>query len=298
MTSIWIVAHNFDAAAELVSGAKALGTSIGVVLIGDSAVPGADMTVLAPPHSGLLEGYAKPIADYLAAESSQLVLFSNDMQSRLLAGLVAAHLQTSVRNVTGITAQGTDITVTRALYGGLATATDHLDGGVTVLVVGAGALPEPIDQPGAGEVRPLVGEFDMPGCQVIETKAKQVQAVNLASAKKVVGVGRGFAAEEDLSLARELASKIEAEVACSRPIAEGVGWLPVERYLGVSGATIKPDLYIAVGISGQVQHMVGVNRAKTIVAINKDKNAPIFAQADYGIVGDLYEVVPALVQAL
>ncbi len=89
-----------------------------------------------------------------------------------------------------------------------------------------------------------------------------------------------------------------AELACSRPIAEGVKWLPTERYVGVSGATIKPDLYLAVGISGQIQHMVGVSGAKTIVAINKDKNAPIFGQADLGVIGDLYQVVPALIDAL
>jgi electron transfer flavoprotein alpha subunit len=114
----------------------------------------------------------------------------------------------------------------------------------------------------------------------------------------VVGVGRGFAAEADLDLARTLAVKLGAELACSRPIAEGVDWMPAERYLGVSGATIKPDLYLAVGISGQVQHLVGVNGAKVIVAVNKDKNAPIFASADFGVVGDLYQVLPELAKNL
>ncbi|HEX7661681.1 MAG TPA: FAD-binding protein, partial [Pseudonocardiaceae bacterium] len=89
-----------------------------------------------------------------------------------------------------------------------------------------------------------------------------------------------------------------AELACSRPVAEGLGWLPTERYVGVSGATIRPDLYLAVGISGQVQHMAGVNHAKVIVAINRDKNAPVFAQADLGVVADLYDVLPALTKAL
>lgn len=122
--------------------------------------------------------------------------------------------------------------------------------------------------------------------------------MNLASATRVVGVGRGFGAEADLDLARAVAAKLGAELACSRPIAEGVGWMPAERYVGVSGATIAPDLYLAVGISGQVQHLVGVRGAKVVVAINKDKNAPIFAHADLGVVGDLYEVLPALVAAL
>ncbi|MEA5051904.1 MAG: FAD-binding protein, partial [Propionicimonas sp.] len=120
----------------------------------------------------------------------------------------------------------------------------------------------------------------------------------LGAAKRVVGVGRGVAAEADLELARELAGRLGAELACSRPIAEGVNWMPAERYLGVSGATIKPELYLAVGISGQVQHLVGVTNAKVIVAVNKDKNAPIFSHADFGVVGDLYQVLPELLKAL
>ena len=97
-------------------------------------------------------------------------------------------------------------------------------------------------------------------------------------------------------MVEELAGLMEAEVGCSRPVAEGMNWLPKERYIGVSGAMLKPDLYLALGISGQVQHMVGVNQAKAIVAINKDKAAPIFSQADYGIVGDLYKVLPSLIE--
>ena len=133
---------------------------------------------------------------------------------------------------------------------------------------------------------------------LLETRAKGGESVDLGTAKRVVGVGRGFAAEADLELARALAVRLGAELACSRPIAEGVNWMPTERYLGVSGATIKPDLYVAIGISGQVQHLVGVNNAKVIVAINKDKNAPVFAHADFGVVGDLYQVLPELTKSL
>ena len=118
------------------------------------------------------------------------------------------------------------------------------------------------------------------------------------AAGRGVGVGRGCADQADLRLAQELATALGAELACSRPLAEGLGWLPAERYVGVSGATIRPELYLAVGISGQVQHMVGVNHSKVIIAINRDKNAPVFGQADLGVVGDLYEVLPALTNAL
>ncbi|NLF34817.1 MAG: electron transfer flavoprotein subunit alpha/FixB family protein, partial [Clostridiales bacterium] len=127
---------------------------------------------------------------------------------------------------------------------------------------------------------------------------KAVQRVNLAAAKKVVSVGRGLGAAEHLSCVNDFAAVIGAEIGCSRPVAEEEKWLPKERYIGISGCMVKPDLYIAAGISGQVQHMVGANQSGTIVAINKDKSAPIFKQCDYGIVGDLRTVLPALTERL
>jgi electron transfer flavoprotein alpha subunit len=112
-----------------------------------------------------------------------------------------------------------------------------------------------------------------------------------------VGVGRGVAKKEDLTLGEGLAEALGAELGCTRGIGD-YGWLSEERVIGLSGAKTKPDLYVAVGVSGQIQHTVGISSAKLIVAINKDKNAPIFRLADYGIIGDLYQVVPALIERL
>jgi electron transfer flavoprotein alpha subunit len=122
--------------------------------------------------------------------------------------------------------------------------------------------------------------------------------VDITAASRLVSVGRGFQHKEDLELARELAKTIAAEIACSRPIAEECHWLPIERYIGISGQQVKPELYLAVGISGQVQHVVGIRSSKFIVAVNSDERAPIFEAADYGIVGDLYQVLPLLAKAL
>jgi electron transfer flavoprotein alpha subunit len=133
---------------------------------------------------------------------------------------------------------------------------------------------------------------------LLSREARRVESVNLCGAPSVISVGRGIAKQEDLQLVRDLAAVLTAEIGCTRPIAEGQGWLSHERYIGVSGAIIKPELFVAIGLSGQIQHMVGANRAKTVVAINSDKNAPIFKQADFGIVGDLYQVVPGLIEAL
>ena len=123
------------------------------------------------------------------------------------------------------------------------------------------------------------------------------QAVDLNQADRIVAVGRGIKAQEHVALIARLAAALGAEVGASRPICDS-GWLPMERQIGSSGQTVAPRLYVAVGISGAIQHLVGMKGAGTIVAINKDPDAPIFEVADYGIVGDLFEVVPALIAAL
>lgn len=123
------------------------------------------------------------------------------------------------------------------------------------------------------------------------------QAVDLSSAERIVAIGRGIGDEGNLGLARELAAALGAELAASRPICDN-GWLPLERQVGSSGQTVAPKLYLALGISGAIQHVVGMKGSGCIVAVNRDPQAPIFEIADYGIVGDLFEVVPALIEEL
>jgi len=123
------------------------------------------------------------------------------------------------------------------------------------------------------------------------------QAVDLTQAERIVSVGRGIKGPEHLALIQQLAAALGAEMAASRPICDA-GWLPMERQIGSSGQTVAPKLYLALGISGAIQHVVGMKGARTIVAVNKDAEAPIFEVADYGIVGDLFDVVPAMIAAL
>ena len=122
--------------------------------------------------------------------------------------------------------------------------------------------------------------------------------VEPSKARLVVSVGRGIGSQENIAIAAALSNAIGAELGCSRPVAENEKWMDRERYVGISGIMIKPELYLALGISGQIQHMVGANGAQILMAINKDKNAPIFQFADYGIVGDLMKIVPALTEKL
>lgn len=296
MTDVWIVAHDPIAADALARSARALGDTVKAVSLGAGALAGADLTLVAELASATpAEAYASAVAELLKASDAKLIVFDASPQSRLLAGQVAAGLGVSPVNVAEIVTSD-PLVVARMSYGGLAVATEQITAPVAVLVVAAGALaPSVAPGVGASEVVILAARQ---GLTVIETRAKAGESVDLGAAKRVVGVGRGFAAEADLELARQLATTLGAEVACSRPIAEGVNWMPAERYLGVSGSTIKPDLYLAIGISGQIQHLVGVNHSRVIVAINKDKNAPIFANADFGVVADLYQLLPELAKHL
>jgi electron transfer flavoprotein alpha subunit len=128
----------------------------------------------------------------------------------------------------------------------------------------------------------------------VNAKAKEAANVDLKAAKIIVSAGRGVKKKEDLKMIENLAKALGGSMGCSRPLSSDLGWLPEEYHIGLTGVNVKPDLYIAVGISGQLQHVAGIKDSRIIAAINTDKEAPIFQAADYGIVGDLYQVVPAL----
>jgi len=133
---------------------------------------------------------------------------------------------------------------------------------------------------------------------VLSRAPKAAEGADLAKAKRVVGIGKGLKREEDLALIREFAQALGAEIGCTRPLATDRHWLTEDRVIGLSYLKLKPELYVSVGISGQIQHTVGILKAKTIVTINTNKDEPMFAMSDYGIVGDLYRVLPLLTARL
>jgi electron transfer flavoprotein alpha subunit len=184
----------------------------------------------------------------------------------------------------------------RVLYAGLAMCEEEVVL-PAVATIRARTFLSPAAATAPGTVETLAVEADS---RVTVTGVASIDGagVDIAAAGKLVAVGRGFRKKEDLKLAEDLAAVLKAELACSRSVAEDEHWLPIARYVGISGQTVKPDLYLAVGLSGQVQHMVGCRESKIIVAVNTDERAPIFEAADYGIVGDLYEVLPLLTAAL
>ena len=136
------------------------------------------------------------------------------------------------------------------------------------------------------------------GIKRIARTEKKEGGTNLVAAKRILDVGRGLAAKEDLEMIRALAKVIGAEVGCSRPVAENNKWLPKANYMGITGVQVKPDFIITLGVSGQVQHIGGINKSKVIISVNKDKAAPIFKNCDFGLVGDIYKIVPALIEKL
>lgn len=305
INKVWVIAEKESALAQLLAGGRQLGEEVAAVVWGtkedtEKAISlGADKIYWLGERKAenLYEDYAPTISGLLKQERPELVLVQPSKRGKLLAGRLAASLGTSVLvDAAEIKTEG-KVQVTHMVYGGAAFRTEQALTETAIVTVGAGvytALSE--DATRQGTVVNVDFVEPQHKVKLLEKKNKEGATVNLSAAKRVVGIGRGIANQEDIKLAQELAEQIGAEVGCSRPIAEGVNWLPTERYIGVSGAILKPEVYLAVGISGQVQHMVGVNQAKVIIAVNKDKAAPIFKHADYGIIGDLYKVLPLLTE--
>ncbi len=215
---------------------------------------------------------------------------NRDVFSRL-AGLLDLPLATDVTSVE----LGEDgVVYTRGVLSERAVAKEKIPYPALVLI--NAKVLEPYQFTGAGSVEEV--PLEQAEIAIVGVERKQLSGINLEEAEIIVGVGRGFKKKDDLKLAFELAELLGAQVGASRPIAADYKWLPEDAWIGISGKRVSPKLYIAIGISGAPQHMAGVMNSKIIVAINKDKTAPIFKQADYGVVADLYQFLPVLIKKL
>lgn len=299
--NIFVVSDTEMSLKELSSGASSLGSKVSSIIFNDSLKSTAssygseDVYLYKCDDSTMIEDYAKMIAELVQSENAELVLVSNSVRGKLLAGKLGVYLDTCV--VSGI-ASLEEKTSKRMVYGGAAFRSESLTSKISVITSGAGVFELIEPNPSATPNIKTITEKPVSKIKRIETQEKQEVASNIAIAKKVVDMGRGFKEENDVEMCRELATLIGADLGCSRPVAENNGWLPKSVYIGVTGIMLKPELVLAMCTSGQVQHMVGINQAKSIIAINKDENAPIFNSCDLGLVGDIYEILPMLIEKL
>ena len=246
------------------------------------------------------DGFSLALQQLVQSESPTYIVFPHTYQVRDYAPALACRMgQVLVGDVVEI---GEGPVFIRQLLQGRLTGTYRHSGDAPCFVsVQAGAFRADAVEPAQSGV-PITMFTPTIAPAQIRTKPGEpfrgaAQTVDLGSAQRIVSVGRGIKEAENLPLVQTLAEALDAELAASRPICDN-GWLPMERQVGSSGHTVAPRLYLAVGISGAIQHLVGIKGSQCIVAINKDPDAPIFEVADYGIVGDLFDVVPALTEAV
>jgi len=245
------------------------------------------------------DGYVAASKQVVEKLDPRFVILSHTYQVRDFAPKVAAALgKTFVTDCVAYRLDGSDVVFTRQIFQGKINTDVRVLASAPILAsfqAGAYRADKAEGSDAAAQITPL--EVNLADIQIrseAEPKFQEAkQAVDLSQAPLIVAVGRGIKSQENIEIVQKLAEAMGAEIAASRPICDNE-WLPMDRQIGSSGQTVSPKLYLAVGISGAIQHVVGMKNAQTIVAINKDAEAPIFDIADYGIVGDLFEIVPAL----
>ena len=313
MAGIWIIAETREQALELLGAGRTLAPDMGAALTAvvrkeagppeDYIARGADEVLLLaelPPEAPF--GAHLPVIEQEAKTASpDLILFISSARGKELAARLAARLGAGL--CSGCTALAFDkgsgsIRMERLAYGGA--AIQKLTSSAKPVIV---AMPPRSFEPAQvmdgrqGKTRELPSPPPS-AVRILERKPKEKVAKDITEARVIVCAGRGFDKKEDLAIARELADALGGELGATRPLTEEMHWLPEDLCIGLSGVQVKPELYVGLGVSGQIQHMTGVRGAKIVCAVNRDENAPIFALSDFGVVGSLYEVVPKIIEEL
>jgi electron transfer flavoprotein alpha subunit len=294
------------ASLEAVAAAQAAGDTVKIAILGSgldgvaaelAKADAAEVIVVDDPalQEYTADGWVLALAQVIAAEQADRVFLPHTYQTRDFAPALAARLtRPLVTDCIAVKGSG----YVRPMFQGKLQADVAVDG-PHLATFQIGAFRADAMKTGTAPARKAGIAVDASKIrQKPETPFKEAkQAVDLSQAERIVAIGRGIKGQEHVQLAQQLAQAMGAEIAASRPICDA-GWLPMDRQIGSSGQTVAPKLYVALGISGAIQHLVGMKGSRTIVAINKDAEAPIFEVADYGIVGDLFEVIPAMIAAL
>lgn len=240
--------------------------------------------------------YTKVIAEAVAATGAKVVVFSHNLSGKAIAPRLSVKLKAAmVAGAVGLPNTSSGFIVRKNVFSGKAFANLSLNSDIKIISLNPNSF-HIINGDGVAEVAPLSVTVDTPKVKVTAVN-KVTGEVPLSEAELVVSAGRGLKGPENWGMIEEMAHLLHAATACSRAVADA-GWRPHHEHVGQTGLAIAPNLYIAIGISGAIQHLAGVNRSKVIVVINKDPEAPFFKAADYGIVGDAFEVVPKMNAAI
>jgi electron transfer flavoprotein alpha subunit len=243
------------------------------------------------------EGYAKILADTVTAEDASIVIMGSTLMGKDLAPRVATRLDAALAtDCISVEVSDGDLKIVRPMYAGKVRATIRLKSDKKLLTIRPNVYPAE-ENPESAEVIEVAADPGEIKTKVTEVMAGSKDKLDVTEADIIVSGGRGLKDPDNFHLISDLADKLGAAQGASRAAVDA-GWRPYEEQVGQTGKTVSPSLYIAVGISGAIQHLAGMSSSKYIVAINKDPEAPIFKIADYGIVGDLFEVVPKMLEML
>jgi electron transfer flavoprotein alpha subunit len=298
---------------ETLAAAQRAGRKVTVVVPGTGvATLAAELAaarvdeVVALEHPALesytADGMVQALASWLSVERPSFVFLPHTYQTRDFVPALAIRLGWSLMTDCVATKGGPEgVVFVRPVFQGRLHADVSVTSGSAIVTFQVGAMRADAVEKGAAPapIRMVAASVDAAAIrQQPEAPYREArQAVDLSQAERIVAVGRGIKDQDKLALAEQLAAAMGAELGASRPICDA-GWVPMDRQIGSSGQTVAPKLYVALGISGAIQHLVGMKGSRVIVAINKDPDAPVFEAANYGIVGDLFDVVPAIIKEL
>ena len=289
--------------------ARELNKSLTAVIIGkdefskDYIAHGADKVVIAETELDQFkaEEYADILEGVIKEDGSEIILIGSNKNGKELAPRLAAKFETGcITDCTNVYLKDKKLTAERIVYSGNAVAVEQFNTIPQIVTIPSKVFdPLPKDEKHKGEVIKKKIDIEKSSSKILKVQEMKTEGINVEDAEIIVSCGRGLKDKNDIKLVNDLAEVLKGRtVGCSRPIAADLKWLSEDHWIGLSGHKVKPKLYIAAGISGQIQHIAGMRDSGVIVAINKDPEALIFKSADYGIVGDLYVILPKLTDAI
>jgi len=308
MAGVLVFSEKDDIALELASRSKELKTSVGgklaALVLGRPDAEragrlfsyGVDTAYHGQPDiPSDSAAFAQAIAQVAKEHGFDTILIGSTRTGKEVAAMVAQSLGAGcITDATDLRVKDGILLVDRYTFGGSTVASASISSAVKVIAAMPKAFPLGAPAPSQGEIVAFAPQLIPTGTNVLQRQDRQGESTPIEEAEALLCIGRGLANQKDIPMIEAMAKALKAEIGCTRPLTHDWQWFPESREVGLSGKKCKPTLCVSVGISGQIQHTVGIRSARIIAAINKDKNAPIFKTADYGLVADLYDVVPRL----